>query len=129
MTSDGIDVCKFTIAVNREGREDERTGRKLVDYIPVRAKGKRAALCREYLHRGKKVGVDGRLETYTYTMQDGQKRSGFEIVLEKITFLYSGDPDKTEHGDVHANDGVIHHDLDLNTGLELVDDDDVELPF
>ncbi|MBR6982093.1 MAG: single-stranded DNA-binding protein [Ruminococcus sp.] len=126
VTQDGMDVCKFTVAVNRIKDKDD-SGKKVADYIPVRAKGKKAALCREYLHRGKKVGVEGKLETYNYTTQEGYKRSGFEVVLDDITFLYSGDPDKTEHGDVHANDGVIHHDLDLDTGMTLADD--VELPF
>ena len=124
VTDAGIDECKFTVAVNRI-KDDN--GKKVADYIPVRAKGKKAALCREYLHRGKKVGVEGRLETYNYTTQEGYKRSGFEVVLDDITFLYSGDPDRTEHGDVHANDGVIHHELDLDTGLELIEDE--PLPF
>ena len=124
VTDDGVDVCKFTVAVNR--RKDE-TGKKIADYIPVRAKARKAALCREYLHRGKKVGVEGRLETYNYTTQDGERRSGFEIVLDDITFLYAGDPDRTELGDIHANDGVIHNELDLDNDFKVIDDE--PLPF
>ncbi len=124
VTQSGTDVCKFTVAVNRP---KDANGNTQADFIPVRALGKRAALCREYLRKGRKIGIVGKLHTYTYTTQEGQKRSGFEVLLDDITFLPSGDANKSQFGDVHADDGVVHHDVSGDGGFVQVDDDD--LPF
>lgn len=122
VTQFGIDVCKFTIAVNRP---KDVNGQAQADYIPIRAIGKRAALCREYLKKGRKVGIVGKLQTYSFTTHEGQKRNGFEILLEDLTFLPSGDANKPQFGDIHADDGVVHHDV----GREFTQVDDGELPF
>lgn len=124
VSQSGTDICKFTIAVNRA---KDANGQSQTDFIPVRAFGRRAALCREYLRKGRKVGIIGKLQTYSYTTQDGQKRNGFEILLDDITFLPSGDPNKTQFGDVHSDDGVVHHDVGTNDGFIEVYDE--ELPF
>ena len=121
----GTDVCKFTIAVNRP---KDANGQQQADFIPIKAFGRRAALCREYLAKGRKVGVVGKLQTYNYQKDDGTIVFGFEVVLDDLTFLYSGDPNKPQLGDVHADDGVIHnkppHDISDFTEVE-----DEELPF
>jgi single-strand DNA-binding protein len=39
------------------------------------------------LAKGRRVGVEGRLQTRTYEMQDGSKRSAFDVVLDELEFL------------------------------------------
>ena len=124
VTQNGTDVAKFIVAVNRP--KDE-SGESKADFIPVKARGKKAALVREYLRKGRKVAVEGKLQTYNYTNQDGQRRSGFEVILDELTFLPSGDPNNTRHGDIHQDGGVIHN--DIGDRFEPVDMDDGELPF
>lgn len=124
VTQNGTDVCKFTIAVNRP---KDANGESQADFIPIKAIGKRAGLCREYLRKGRKVGVSGELHTYSFTTQDGIQKKGFEILMNSITFLPSGNPNKTQFGDVHADDGVVHHDVGRNDFMQV--EDDGELPF
>ena len=123
---EGNDVCKFTIAINR-GKDEN--GKSVADFVPVRATRKKAALCREYLVKGRKVGVQGTLRTYSFPDDNGNRVSGFYVAMTDITFLYNGDPNKGNLGDVHADDGVVHpgdpQDMDFTT-VNLPDD---ELPF
>lgn len=121
-TDSGVAVCKFTIAVNRPKDEN---GQQRADFIPVRAYNKRASLCREYLRKGRKVGVVGKLQTYTYTDKEGIKRSGFEILLSDLTFLPSSDTNRPNLGDVHSDDGAAQP----NFGDSFDDFDDEKLPF
>ena len=130
VTDDGEDVCKFTIAVNR-GVRDESTGKDIADFVPVRARKRQAQLCREYLRKGKKVGIVGALRSYNFKNEAGEYVSGFYVAMTDFTFLYSGDPKKSELGDVHADDGVVHNaapqSLDFSQATTPVETD--ELPF
>ena len=126
VTQDGEDVCKFTIAVNR-GRRDEN-GKDQADFVPIRATRQRAALCREYLRKGRKVGVTGKLRTYSFTDENGKFVNGFYVALDDLTFLYNGDPNKGDLGDVHSDDGVVHHSEPQDLNFTQVTQDD-DLPF
>lgn len=125
----GDDVCKFTIAVNR-GKKDEN-GSQLADFINVRATSQKAALCREYLLKGRKVGVRGPIRTYSFKDENGNYVSGWYVALDEITFLYNGDPNKGNLGDVHADDGVVHPEepQGLHFSTEPFPADPDELPF
>ena len=90
-TQSGLEVSKFTLAINRP---KDQNGQSQADFIPIRALGKRAQLCNQYLKKGRKIGVVGKLQTYSYTGQDGQKKYGFEILLDDITFLSSSTESK-----------------------------------
>ena len=110
VNSAGKDVCKFNIRTNRKR---SYTGEGETDTIPIYAEGKTASLCREYLRIGKKVGIYGEIHTYMYTSEDGDRHSGFHVKLEEITFLPSGNVDKPELGDIHSDDGCLHHDINF----------------
>ena len=120
----GVDICKFTIAVNRAKNE---AGESIADFIPIKAKGKRASLCREYLRKGRKVGIIGKLQTYNFVNDNGERKYGFQVVAEDITFLPSGNPNNTQLGDVHQDDGVVHN--TLNDASDVTTEIGDELPF
>lgn len=126
VTSSGVDVCKFTIAINRPKGPNEESQ---ADFIPVRAYKRLAAICREYLRKGSKVAVVGKLQTYMYTAQDGSRRSGFEVLANEVTFLPSANPNSAKYGDIHSDMyGAAHHDLDdPSSGFTQVED--YKLPF
>lgn len=85
-TSNGIAVCRFSIAVNRRFK-NEQTGEHETDYLSIVAWRQLAELCSRYLAKGRKVAVSGAIQTRTYEAQDGSRRSAFEIVADEVEFL------------------------------------------
>lgn len=83
-TRAGTAGCRFTIAVNRPSKTEQKA-----DFIPIKAFGQRAELCMKYLTKGAKVGITGSISTYTYTAQDGSNRSMMEVIVDDVTFLSS----------------------------------------
>lgn len=77
--------CRFTIAVNRQRAQAD--GTRLADFIPVSTWNKLAEACMEYLQKGSKVAVTGRLATNRYENEAGEKRTSFEIVAESVEFI------------------------------------------
>lgn len=77
--------CRFTVAVNRQRAQAD--GTRVADFIPVSTWNKLAEVCMEYLEKGSKVAVTGRLATSTYETDAGEKRSSFEIVAESVEFI------------------------------------------
>lgn len=83
-TTNGLNVARFTIAVNRETK---RGAEKQADFIRITAWRQLAELSAKYLAKGSKVGVVGRIQTSSYTVQDGQKHYTTDVVADKIEFL------------------------------------------
>lgn len=83
-TSTGKCVTKFTLAVDRHYQAKE--GEKAADFIPCVAWEKLAEICGEYLNKGTKVLVEGRLQIRSYEVS-GQKKWITEIVLTEVEFL------------------------------------------
>lgn len=80
-TPNGKAVTNMTVAVS------DRFNKENTYFFDVVVWNKTAELCAEWLDKGKKVGVTGRLTTRTYETQDGQKRKVVEIVADEIDFL------------------------------------------
>ena len=59
------------------------------NYIDVTVWGRQAEICEQYLAKGRRIGVDGRLEFREWEAQDGSKRSTIEVVADSIVFLDS----------------------------------------
>jgi single-strand DNA-binding protein len=72
-------VANFRVAVNR-GKEAD------ADFFRVTVWDRQADLCAEYLCKGRKVGIEGRLRSRSWE-DDGQKRSIVEIVANRVEFL------------------------------------------
>lgn len=80
-------VCRFTLAVTR--RFKNQAGDYEADFINCVAFGKTAELIGNYVEKGQQLAVDGRIQTGSYTAQDGSKRYTFDVVVENITFINS----------------------------------------
>jgi single-strand DNA-binding protein len=88
-TTRGNAVCNFTVAVNRPGRADEN-GQRAEDeteWFSVVAWDKLAETCSQFLGKGRKVYVEGRLQTRAWEGQDGQQRSKVEVVAQTMVML------------------------------------------
>ena len=115
-TNSGKTCALFRLAVQRI--RSNKDGKREADFFPVVAWGKTAELCVRFLSKGRKVAIDGRLQTRSYNAQDGSKRHVTEIIAEQVEFLPSaqgrGEKEESEHGAANAD------------GFEDCDD---ELPF
>lgn len=84
-TSNGIDVCRFTLAVARKFSNSE--GEREVDYINIVVWRTLATNCSKYLSKGSKCCVLGRMQVRNYDAQDGTKRYITEVIADEVEFL------------------------------------------
>ena len=78
----GKAYSRFSLAVDRPFSKGE------ADFINCVAFGKTAELIGEYLRKGRKVGVNGRLQMNRFEM-NGEKRTSYDVLVEAIEFLES----------------------------------------
>ena len=88
-TPSGQNVCSFSIAVNRSWQGQDGSQQEAVDYFDITAWGKLGELVNQYLSKGRKCLVQGRLSQRSWE-QEGQKRSKVEVVANDVTFLDGG---------------------------------------
>ena len=77
-------VARYSLAVDRQGKKDEN--KQNADFISCVAFGKRGEFAEKYLHKGTKIVVCGRLQTGSYTAQDGTKRYTTDVVVDEHYF-------------------------------------------
>ena len=91
---DGVSVCKFDIAINGKGEQEQTQYFKIVAWRGL------ADNCDKYLQKGSKVAVVGKLDVREYDNKDGAKKTAVEIVADEVEFLSSKgtskDSDKKE---------------------------------
>jgi len=88
-------VCSLRLAVNTR-RKDSATGQwgEKPNYFDITVWGQQGENCAQYLAKGRRVGVQGRLEWREWEAQDGSKRQAVEVVADAVQFLDSrGDGD------------------------------------
>lgn len=81
-TQSGVDVCGFTVAVNRRGKESDTA-----DYFRVTAWRELAQNCHKYLLKGRKVAVTGPVSVSTCQAADGSTRANMEVQAHSVEFL------------------------------------------
>ena len=82
-------VCIIGLATNRNWTDQKGQRHEETEYHRLIAWDKLAETCHQYLRKGRKVYAEGRLQSHSYTGQDGIEKTGVEIVLEKIEMLDS----------------------------------------
>lgn len=116
-----IAVARFSIAIDRPTRND---GDKQVDFPNIKVFGKQAENCERFLGKGRLVGIQGRIQTGSYTNKEGKKVYTTEVVASTVEFLDWGDDNKKykEQKEKEATENA-----DLPDGFEPMEDDDI--PF
>lgn len=101
-TQGGQDVCSFSVATNRSWKNKDGEKQEEVEFHNVVAWGKLAEIIAQYLKKGSKVYIDGRLQTRQWEDKDGGKRSTTEIVAENMIMLGGSNSEsgKTRHDDM-----------------------------
>lgn len=82
-----VTIARYTLAVDRRGKKQE--GQQAADFISCVAFGKAGEFAEKYLHKGTKICVSGRIQTGSYTRQDGTKAYTTDAVIEEQEFAES----------------------------------------
>ena len=126
-TSSGIAQCTFRLAVQR--RFANQQGVREADFLTIVCWRQTAELCARYLSKGRKVAVEGSIQTRSYDAQDGTKRYVTEIVADNVEFLSSREDGGSRQGNYApaAPAPAPRNAAPANSDFTEVDDD--ELPF
>ena len=117
-TASGIAQCSFRLAVQR--RFANASGVREADFLPVVCWRQTAEFAAKYLLKGRRVAVEGSIQTRSYDAQDGTKRYVTEVIAEEIEFL---------SGAKEQGGGDTVSQAQAAFGAEFVQVDDDELPF
>ncbi len=97
-TTNGINVAKNTIAVNRKFRN--ANGEYEADFINIVAWRNVADLLNKYVKKGDRIGVVGSVQTRKYDAADGTRRYVTEVVVDELEFLEN----KNNNNEKEVND-------------------------
>lgn len=97
-TPTGQNVTSFSLALNRSYKDQSGEWKEVTDYIDIVCWGPLAERVAQYLSKGRRCLVQGRLQSRSWE-QDGNKRSKVEVLANDVTFLDArGGGDSDEGG-------------------------------
>lgn len=120
-TDQGLSIARFTLAVDRRFKKD---GQPDADFPGCVAFGKTAEFIEKYFHKGMKIGVCGRIQTGSYTNNDGVKIYTTDVVVEESYFVESK---SSQAGQTEQKPEPSIS--DVNEFVPISDSIDEELPF
>jgi single-strand DNA-binding protein len=133
-TPNGQNVTSFSLALNRSYKDASGEWQEATDYIDIVCWGPLAERVDQYLSKGRRCLVQGRVQSRSWE-QDGQKRNKVEVLANDVTFLDSRGAESGESSDggstpaakaqpsKKANEDVVIEDI----GDEPINLDDI--PF
>ena len=119
-------IAKNSLAVRRDFK-NKQTGEYDTDWIPLTAFSKTAETLMQYTGKGSKVLIVGKLQTNNYTDKNGNKRTSYDVIVDRFEFLDSrGDNQQKQTDNPFANANLSNDDPFENNDTEIDDD---SLPF
>ena len=100
-TPSGQAVTQFTVATNRNYRDQQGEWQKDTEWFRIVVWGQQAERVAEYLRKGSKVYIEGRIQTRQGEGQDGQKRYTTELIANQVTSL-----ERRERGEEEGGEAV-----------------------
>lgn len=104
-TPGGQSVCAFSLAINRSWQDQSGQMQEAVDFFDITAWGKLGELVNQYLSKGRKCLVQGRLSQRSWE-KDGQKHNKVEVVATDVTFLDGGGAGSNSDGGSYSGASV-----------------------
>ncbi len=86
-TPNGTTVASFSIATNHKWKDQSGNYQEKAEFHNIVAWGKLAEICQQYLKKGQKVFIEGRIQTRDWEGDDGVKRYKTEITAENMIML------------------------------------------
>lgn len=123
-TSAGLAIANAGIAANRKFKSKTGENKEEVLFLDITFFGRTAEVAQQYLRKGSKVLVDGRLKLDQWTDTSGQKRSKHSLVVESMKMLDSKgtEDDFTSTNHIHRGEDQVQ----VKTGFTKPD---VEMSF
>ena len=121
-TPQGTAVVNLRLAVNRRWKDKSGEQKEEVCYLTIIAWDKQAEVCNQYLHKGRPIFVEGRLQSRSWEDSTGQKRNVLEVRAERIQFMGQPQGSSPSAGKA-AHEDKIHddsHDQDTPSSMEDV---------
>ena len=112
-----IAVARFTVACNRRFKKE---GEQDADFISCVAFGKVSEFIERYFQKGSSIGLNGRIQTGSYTNKDGQKVYTTDVYVESVEFVGSKSENQTSNNDASKKNDDF---------MNIPDNIDEELPF
>ena len=109
-------VARFTVACNRRFKKE---GEPDADFISSVAFGKTAEFIERYFHKGDSIGLNGHIQTGSYTNKDNQKVYTTDVFVENVEFVGSKSNGSGASPSTVPNDGFMN----------IPDSIDEDLPF
>ena len=127
-TPSGTAVCTLGLATNRSWTTQTGETREETEFHRIVAWNKLAELCSQLLAKGRKIYVEGRLATHSWTAQDGSQRTTTEIVIDDMIILDSKKVVKESQTDeTEAAAESVPYEAEETSGSEDITPDDI--PF
>ena len=114
-TQNNVEVVSFNLAVNRD--------KDNTDFIKINAFSGTAKLIDDYCKKGDKIAIEGSLRVSNYEDKNGNKRTDYNVLANRVEFLES----KKEQIKETTKEDRIDMFKDFGDQIEISDDDD--LPF
>jgi single-strand DNA-binding protein len=111
-------VATFTVAIDRPVRAG---GERQTDFPRVTVFGKQAENCEKFLAKGRLVGIQGRLQTGSYTNKNGVTVYTTDVIADRVEFLEWGDRTQGKSSSSHSSRVD-----DVPSGFAAIDED---IPF
>jgi single-strand DNA-binding protein len=116
-TPSGRPVTTFSVAVSRSWNTADGERRSETEWFNIVAWGNLAEICKQYLHKGQQVYIEGRLQTRRWEDKEGQKHTSVEVVANEMMML----------GDRREGKGPQDEDEEDEISEPIADED--EFPF
>ena len=117
----GKAFCRFSLAVAKEFNRNE------TDFFDCVAWNKTAEIIAEYMRKGKKIAIQGRLETGSYE-KEGRNIKTYSIIVDKFEFVDSAGGQGQQQSSSYSSQGTQSKETFAdNDNDEIMDDDD--FPF
>lgn len=98
-SQNNLAISRFTLAVDRVSKDKE------ADFISCIAFGKMAELMEKYVPKGRKIAIQGHIQTGSYDAKDGHKVYTTDVIVERLEFCESKQGDNTGSNDDGNNQG------------------------
>jgi len=86
-TANGRAMTSFRVATNYNYTTPDGERREETEWFPIVSWGNLAEQCSQYLQKGRRVYVEGRLRTRSWEAPDGQRRYRTEVIANRVLFL------------------------------------------
>lgn len=102
-TQAGKAVTNFSIATSEKWKDKVGVPQEKTEWHRIVVFGRQAEACQQYLHKGKQVYIEGRIQTRQWEDKDGNTRYMTEVVAQTVRFLGGSQQPRDDQSDFDRN--------------------------